>query len=148
MHLLVFHELNRMRVQRQPEIRAISPEKTVLLEKNGRERQGRFDFLVDASGKMIGVEVLTRPSRGKLREKLAYAKEVDEFVFALPESCLGLYRKKSLNGLKRIAPKKELGPEFSDPKLRVWLLDCRQGRVSEKGCFSEVFEVGRQKQKF
>jgi len=141
MHLLVFNELNRLRVKRQPEIVSITPEKSVLLEKNGREREGRFDFLVRAKDKTIGVEVLTRPSQGKLKEKLAYAQEVDEFVFALPSDSLGLYRKKKLNGFKRLAPKKFLGKEFLDRKLKVWLLDCRQGLVSEKGPFFKIFDV-------
>lgn len=73
MHLQVFYELNRMRVQRDPEIVSISPEKTVLVEKNGVEREGKFDFLVQTGQKTIGIEVLTRPSQGKLKEKLVYA---------------------------------------------------------------------------
>jgi len=141
MHLLVFHELNRMRVKGQEKIISIQPEKTVLLEKDGVERQGRFDFLVLAKDKTLGIEVLTRPSQGKLREKLAYAKEVDQFVFALPENSLGLYRKKKANGLKRIAPKKFLSKEFSDQKLQAWLVDCRQGKITEKGSFEKIFEV-------
>ncbi len=141
MHLLVFHHLNKMRCKRQPEIFSIAPEKTVLLEKHGREVEGRFDFLVRARGKAIGIEVLTRPTQGKMREKLAYANQVDEFIFALPHDSLGLYRKKRLNGFKRIAPKKFLGKEFADKKLRVWLLDCRQGRIAEKGLIKKIFDV-------
>ena len=141
MHLLVFHELNKMRVRKQPEILSISPEKTVLLEKHGRKRQGRFDFLVRAKGKTIGIEVLTRPSQGKLKEKLAYEREVDEFIFAVPIDALDFYRKKRMNGFKRIVGKRFLGKEFNNPKLRVWLLDCRQGMVKEKGSFSKIFDV-------
>jgi hypothetical protein len=141
MHLVVFNELNRMRAQKQPEIIAITPEKTVLLEKNGMERQGRFDFLVRTSGKAIGVEVLSRPSHGKLRQKLAYSREVDEFIFAIPADSMEFYRKRKLNGFKRVAHKKFLGREFSDPKLKVWLVDCRQGMVTEKASFSKIFEV-------
>ncbi len=141
MHLLVFHELNKMRCKRQPEILNISPEKTVLLEKHGRDLEGRFDFLVQAKGKTIGVEVLTRPSQGKMKEKLAYANEVDEFVLVLPHDSLGFYKKKKPNGLKRIVGKKFLEKDFADPKLKVWLLDCRQGRIAEKGSFSKIFDV-------
>ncbi len=141
MHLLVFHELNRMRILRQPEILSIAPEKTVLLEKKGREREGRFDFLVQGKAKTIGVEVLTRPSQGKMREKLAYAKEVDEFIFAIPEDSMGFYRKRDSNGLKRLVGKKFFGKEFKDAKLKVWLLDCGQGKVVEKGLFYKIFEV-------
>lgn len=141
MHLLVFHELNKMRVKKQPEILSISPEKTVLLEKHGVERQGRFDFLVQTRNRTIGIEVLTRPSQGKLKEKLAYAREVDEFIFAVPSDALGFYRKKRMNGFKRIVGKRFLGKEFNNPKLRVWLLDCRQGLVKEKSSFSKIFDV-------
>lgn len=141
MHSLVFKELNKMRLQKNPEILSIVPEKTVIIEKNGVERQGRFDFLVTARDRNIGVEVLTRPSQGKMRQKLAYAKEVDEFIFALPNDALGLYRKKQMNGFKRIAPKKFLGKEFADQKLKVWMLDCKNGLVSEKSAFPGLFEV-------
>jgi hypothetical protein len=141
MHLVVFHELNKMRVNKQPEIFGILPEKTVLLEKHGSEREGRFDFLVQAKNKTIGIEVLTRPSQGKLKAKLPYAKEVDEFVFVLPHDGLEFYRRKKLNGFKRVAPKKFLSKEFADPKLQVWLLDYKQGLISEKGKFSEIFEI-------
>lgn len=142
MHSLVFNELQKMRIQGNEEIiSSIVPEKTVIIEKNGVERQGRFDFFVRAGGRNIGIEVLTRPSQGKMRKKLAYAKEVDEFIFALPNEALGLYRKKQMNGFKRIAPKKFLGKEFADPKLRVWMLDCKNRAVQEKGFFPEIFEV-------
>ena len=141
MHLLVFHELSRMRVNQQPEIISISPEKTVLLAKNSRERPGRFDFLVREKEKTIGIEVLTRPSKGKMREKLAYANEVDEFIFALPENSLEFYRKKAQNGIRRVINKNFLPKEFSDQKLGVWLVDCRKGMVTEKGPFGKLFEV-------
>jgi len=141
MHSLVFHELQRQRINKSPEILSIIPEKTVLLEKKGAEREGRFDFLVEAKGKTIGFEVLTRPSQGKLKQKLAYANEVDEFVFALPHDSMGLYRKTELNGFKRIGRKKFLSKEFSNPKLKVWLLDCKNRAVLEKGFFPEIFSV-------
>ncbi|MCX6799344.1 MAG: hypothetical protein NTW59_04605 [Candidatus Diapherotrites archaeon] len=146
MHLIVFHELQKMRANRQPEILSILPEKTVLLEKNGSEREGRFDFLVRAADKTIGVEVLTRPSQGKMKAKLPYANEVDEFVFAIPSDAMDFYRKKNLNGFKRMAPKRFLSREFADEKLKVWLLDCAEGRVAEKGGFGEIFEVEWQPQ--
>jgi hypothetical protein len=141
LHLLVFHELHKMRIKKDPEIVSITPEKTVLLEKKGQERAGRFDFLVQAKDRIIGIEVLTRPSKGKLRQKLAYASEVDEFIFVLPETSLGLYRKKNLNGYKRLAPKNFLGKEFNNPKLKIWLVDCQHGRITEKGKFEKVFET-------
>ena len=138
---LVFHELNRMRFQEPGRITSICPEKTVLLEKKGKEREGRFDFLVQGNKKNLGIEVLQRPSQGKMREKLAYAKEVDEFVFVLPKESLGLYKKTKTNGIKRIAHKKYLSKEFSNPKLKVWLVDCANGKIAEKGPFGKVFEV-------
>lgn len=141
MHLVVLHELHRMRVQRQPQILSIAPEKTVLLEKRGTEREGRFDFLVQTKNRSIGVEVLTRPTQGKMKEKLPYANEVDEFIFVLPSDALSFYRKKKMNGFRRVAPKKFLSHEFASPKLRAWLLDCGKGAIVEKGPFYRVFEV-------
>jgi len=143
MHLMVFHELNRMRVQNNPEIVSIAPEKSVLMAKNGVEREGKFDFLVQTSQKDIGVEILTRPSQGKMKEKLAYAREVDEFIFVLPNDSMGLYQKKKKNGLKSIVSKKFLEAMFSNPKLKVWLLDYRKG-ILKKGLFETVFNVKRQ----
>jgi len=140
---MVFHELNRQRVNNPPEHIAIHPEKTVLLEKHGVERKGRFDFLVQTKDKTIGIEVLTRPSQGKMKEKLAYANEVDEFIFVIPSQSMGLYRKHKTNGLKSIAHKKFLDKEFNEPKLRVWMIDCSQGKIEEKGPFSKIFEVQR-----
>ncbi len=141
MHLLVLHELHRMRASRQPEIVSIVPEKTVLLEKHGSLREGRFDFLVQTKDKTIGIEVMTRPSQGKLRSKLPYANQVDEFIFVLPHDALAFYRRKKLNGFKRLVPKKFLDSKFADKKLRVWLLDCKQGEVVEKGTFRRIFDV-------
>lgn len=146
MHLAVFHELQRMRVNKNPELLEISPEKTVLLEKQGKERQGRFDFLVQAKGRAIGIEVLTRPSKGKLKAKLPYASEVDEFIFVLPHDSMEFYRKRKMNGFKRAAPKKFLSSEFSSPKLQAWLLDYSNGKIAEKGAFSRLFEVKWEKQ--
>ncbi len=141
MHLIVFHELQKMRVNNQLQIMDIALEKTVLLEKQGRERQGRFDFLVQAKNKTIGIEVLTRPSQGKLKSKLPYSNEVDEFIFVLPHDSMEFYRKKKMNGFKRRAPKKFFSQDFSNKKLKAWMLDCKQAKITEKGSFRKIFEV-------
>ncbi len=141
MHLLVFHELNRMRVNHEMQIQQILPEKTVLLTKNGSARPGRFDFLVQTKDKSIGIEVLTRPSQGKLKEKLAYASEVDEFVFVIPEHSLEFYRKPENNLLKSKARPSFFGKEFTNPKIKAWIVDLANGQILQKSIFSKLFNT-------
>jgi hypothetical protein len=141
MHLLVRHELNRMHLSRDLKIELIAPEKPVLLEKNSRERQGRFDFLVRAQDRTIGIEVLSRPTKGKLKQKLPYAESVDEFIFVLPENALQLYRKQEKKLMHEQARPLFFPPEFGSGKLRAWLLSMPQGQFVEKSLFSRIFNV-------
>jgi len=140
MHLLVFHELNRLRVTHEWPIEKILPEKTVLLTKNGSVRSGRFDFLVQTKDKSIGIEVLTRPSQGKLKQKLAYASEVDEFVFVVPKEALEFYKKKDHKIPSRVRPS-FFGKEFKSPNLKAWIVDLADGRILKKSVFSKVFNT-------
>ena len=141
MHLLVFHELNRLRVTNEWPIENILPEKTVLLTKTDSPRKGRFDFLVQTRNKSIGLEVLTRPSQGKLRQKLAFAREVDEFVFVLPKHSMEFYKKRKNNELSSRARPNFFGKEFKSPKLSAWIVDVSEGKILKKGVFSKVFNT-------
>ena len=141
MHFYTLHELKKMHLGLELPLFKITPEQEVLLEKHGL-REGRFDFLVESSeGKLIGFEVLTRPSKGKLKEKLAYSKEVDTFVFVLPNNSLGLYRKLGKKTFHRIAREKSMPKEFNSPSLYVWLFNPKDKRFVEKALFSKVFNV-------
>jgi hypothetical protein len=140
MHLVVLHELNRMRFVQQLSIENIVAEKRVLLEKNGRPRMGRFDFFVRTKNTTIGIEVLSRPTKGKMKEKLAYAKKVDKFIFVLPANSLQLY-KKSKKRFHEQARLLSFPPEFNSGKLYAWLLALPEGTLTEKKRFNRLFNV-------
>ena len=106
-----------------------------------RQRIGSYDFLVETSGGVIGIEVMTRPTKGKLKEKLRYRSNVDSYVFVLPANSLGLYRKKPKKGFRTRARPRRFPKEFSDSNIRVWLLDAEVERFTEKGAFSKIFNV-------
>ncbi|MBU0635579.1 hypothetical protein KKE06_00975 [Candidatus Micrarchaeota archaeon] len=138
--------MNRERIQNQLEIQKIVPEQDVLLEplRGNSLRQGRFDFLVlTKSGKAIGMEVLSRPSQGKMKQKLSYAKEVDEFVFVLPSNCFELYRKKPRKGFRAQGRKSFFDASFADPKILVWLLNPKSGGIEQKNTFEKVFNTAK-----
>ena len=141
MHELTFQELNKMRIAGHGTVKEISPEKDVIISKNGKLREGSFDFLLVVGTKRIGIEILTRPSKGKLKQKLFYADEVDEFIFVLPENSLNFYKilkGKAFNNWKKI---NYFGKEFSSDFLKVWLLDTEKGEFVEKGIFKSIFNV-------
>ncbi len=143
MHFYTLHELKKMHLTLELPLSKIMPEQEVLLEKNGL-REGRFDFLVESrEGKLIGFEILTRPSKGKLKEKLSYSKEADQFVFVLPRNSLGLYRKPKKKIFPRLGREKFLPKEFSSPCLYAWLFNPKDKRFVEKALFSKVFNVER-----
>lgn len=141
MHLLVFHELNRLRVNHLWPIQTIWAEKSVLLSKNGSPRPGRFDFLVETPHKTIGIEVLTRPSPGKLRQKMVYSSEVDEFVFVLPKNSLSNYSKSDKKIAKPIGRTHSLGRQFSVPSLKAWIVDLENGCFVAKTQFDKIFNA-------
>lgn len=140
MHLYVLHEFQKMRVNKQSVFEQIFFEKSVLLEKNGKQRHGSFDFLIKSSGKLTGFEVLTRPTQGKLKEKLAYAELVDEFVFVLPKNFLNFYKKPVAKIFHKKAKLNFFEKEFNNPKLSAWLLDFETGKF-EKTKFGKAFNV-------
>ncbi len=108
----------------------------------GVERKGSFDFVFEASaGERIGFEVLTRPSCGKLKKKLCYACKVDRYVFVLPHTSLGLYRKRKHGLFRAVVKQKSFPKEFSRPNLFAWMLDFERGVFLEKGLFSRLFNV-------
>jgi hypothetical protein len=144
MHLYTFNELNKMHLNHELKIKRIQPEQTVLIHSKTNSfvsNEGRFDFLVETKeNKLIGMEVLTRPTKGKMKSKLRYAQEADEFIFVLPSNSMEFYRKPKKVFHKK-AKRKFFGKEFSGKNLFVWLLDLRKGLFTEKKPFSEVFNV-------
>lgn len=144
MHLHCFHELNRMHVRNELPLKFIHPEQTVILSsfQGLSPRKGKFDFLVETmKGKLIGFEVLTRPSKGKMKEKLAYANEVDEFVFVLPHDAMQFYQKPKTKVFHKKCRLKYFGNEFSSSSLKAWMFNLRDGRFTEKSSFNKVFCV-------
>ncbi len=143
MHFFTLHELKKMHALNMLRLKSIEAEKDVILEKKGL-RKGSFDFLVEAkNGKTIGFEVLTRPSKGKMKQKLAYAKNVDEFVFVIPEHFLEAYKKHAKNGHRFSTRPKFLPKEFAGEKLLVWIFDVESLKFTQKATFQQLFNVLR-----
>ena len=133
-----------MHATQQLPLQKIVPEQTVVLEPlhGNSARKGRFDFLVlSQNGASIGIEVLLRPSHGKMKEKLSYAKEVDEFVFVMPSNSFELYRKNPRNGFRLQARPVSFSPEFGASSLKAWLVNPKNGQIEQKNRFSELFNV-------
>lgn len=146
MHLYTKHELHKMHFLDKMKIERIIPEQDVLIDREKRKLpfRGRYDFLVETrNNKFIGIEVLSRPTQGKLKEKLAYAKYVDEFIFVLPEGSMEFYRKPKTKIFHKHVRMNFLGKEFASPALHVWLIDLRKGLV-EKDVLSRIFNVTSQ----
>ncbi len=98
-------------------------------------------MVLNKNGKTTGIEVLSRPSKGKMKQKLSYAKEVDEFVFVLPSNALELYRKNPRNGFRLQVRKLFFSAEFSTPTLQAWLVDPQSGTIVQKDRFSKLFNA-------
>ncbi|MFH1663999.1 MAG: hypothetical protein ABH986_04305 [archaeon] len=134
-----------MHVINELEIKKICPEQSVLIHSKTNScdsNQGRFDFLVETKqNKLIGIEVLTRPTKGKMKSKLRYASEADEFIFVIPFNSMEFYRKPTQKVFHKKAKLKFFGKEFSDKNLFAWLLDLHNGKFTEKKEFSKVFNV-------
>ena len=143
LHIYTKHELIKGHLfgQRLSELVA---EKEVALGSSRKVnglRLGRFDFFArGAKGRTIGVEILSRPSHGKLKEKLAYTCGVDDFIFVLPEGTLELYRKPA-KAFHKNSRAKCLGPEFASASLYAWLFDTETRRFTVKDRFDRVFCV-------
>ncbi len=143
LHLYTRHELNKMHFFERRLVRVVA-EKATLLPGDQRHaaRKGRFDFFVETfDGKKIGIEVLTRPTEGKLKEKLAYAKDVDEFVFVLPDGSLNTHRKPKGKVFHKQDRSKPLSRVFDRRGLWAWLFDLHDQRFSVKDKFANVYRV-------
>jgi hypothetical protein len=143
MHLLVWTELQRMRVNQVWPITRMAQEQTVLLE--GRRthsvpREGKFDFFVETPKKTVGFEVLTRPSKGKILKKMAYRSEVDDFVFIIPHDALLPYQRTPRNHGWKVRPR-YLPDMFAQKGLYVWLVDLTAQKITSKGPFTRLYNV-------
>ena len=139
MHIYTLHHFYRECFEKKIHACRILQEKSTPLS-NGRK--GAYDFLIEnADGKLTGVEVLTRPSKGKLKEKLPYKDHADEFIFVLPAHGMNFYKKPDTKKFRKVARDKFFPKEFSEKKIKVLLLDMEKGTFSKKKAFSEVFNV-------
>lgn len=161
MHLIVWNELHKMRVNQELSIHSIIPEKTVLLSpsnsngnySNGNGhytgnhffhdhvKMGSFDFLVETPNKKIGFEVLSRPSKHKMQRKLMYLDKVDEFVFVIPSNSFEFFRKGKSKSFYFSLRKKFFPKEFKKQNLKVWLLNLNTLEIEEKNGFEQLFNV-------
>ena len=143
MHLLVWTELQRLRVNQAMPITHISAEQSVILAASKMHRlprEGKYDFVVETPRKTIGFEVLTRPTKGKLLKKLPYKDEVDEYVFVIPHDSLLPYQKTPKNHGWKVREKK-LPPIFAQKGLSVWLVDLDEQCITEKHPFPQIYNV-------
>ncbi len=135
MHLCTLQEL-----ERDPEIKKISQEEETFLENNSI---GAYDFFAKTGNGTIGIEVMTRPTKGKLKEKLRYKKNVDCFIFVIPKQRLCFYEKEPINIFPRKTRKKYFPKDFADPNLMVWIYNMETGKIEKKERFSKAFNVER-----
>ena len=143
MHSFTFKEIKNC--YSNPSFCFLKPEQGVILEplrEKGIERKGSFDFLLETSNhELIGFEVLTRPSKGKLKRKLSYAKEVEKYVFVIPSGSFEFYKRKEKRPFEKISQEHCFPKEFNSEKLQVWLFDFWAKKFSQKGQFSKIFNV-------
>ncbi len=137
MHALTLKELKRLRAVEDSGM-LIEAEKPVILP---RHRLGSYDYFTESNNTTIGFEVMTRPTKGKLKEKLRYKAMVDRYVFVMPSTALGIYKKKKKRGLSSKVRPKFFPNEFNDLKLKAWLLDARKEKFTKKGVFRKIFNV-------
>lgn len=143
MHLLTWTELQRMRVNQIWNIRRMAAEQSVLLDSGNpnKPKKGKFDFYVETPSKTIGFEVLTRPSKGKMLQKLIYSKEVDEFVFVIPTHFLKPYQKENNHSFGWHVRHKKLPSPFSKKGLYVWLVNIGEQRIISKQSLSNIYYI-------
>lgn len=148
MHLLVWTELQRLRVNQKWPITRMVAEQTVVLNHDGHTptppREGKFDFFVETPAKDIGFEVLTRPTKGKMIKKIAYWDEVDDFVFVIPHNALLPYQKTSTNHGWKVRPK-YLPSLFGQKGLYAWLVDLDEQRIIARQSFDKLYFIEPQK---
>jgi hypothetical protein len=152
MHLLVWTELQRMRVNQIWPITRMTQEQTVLLDGNHLShrthtrstREGKFDFFVETPKKNIGFEVLTRPTKGKILKKMTYMQDVDDFVFVIPHDSLQPYERTPKNHGWKVRPN-YLPSEFAQKGLYVWLVDLEHRCITLKKPFASLYFVEAEK---
>ena len=103
-------------------------------------KKGAYDFFIIHNGQRIGFEVLSRPTKHKLKRKLRYLKEVDKFIFVMPSTSFSLYRR-SDNAFPSFARPKKFPREFASEKLYVWLCSIKKKRITACAKFSKIFYV-------
>ena len=141
MTLRTIQTLQQWRQSKAFPIHSVKTEQTVVLQSSGREKAGRFDFLIEMeNGELVGIEVLSRPTKGKLKAKLAYSEGVDKFVFVLPHDSMELYQNPKKSIYKKNA-KHALGREFNSPKLFVWPFHTHLKQFFQQQSFSKWFNV-------
>lgn len=102
---------------------------------------GSYDFVADIHGFRIGLEILCRPTKGKLMEKLRYAEHVDKYIFVLPSGAMGLYRRPHTKSFGPLPRPKFLPKAFRNKKLYVWLCDLGTKSIVAQAPFTRVFNV-------
>ncbi len=142
MHLLTWHEIQRLRITREWDIKKMKAEQTVLVNfaRHKTPKEGKFDFYVETPKKTIGFEVLTRPSKGKMLRKISYGNEVDEFVFVIPHDSLLPYQLTEKNHGFHVRSK-ALPKEFGKKGIYVWLVDLGEQRILVKAPFHKVYYI-------
>lgn len=76
-----------------------------------------------------------------MTKKLAYAKEVDEFVFVLPFDSFALYRKQRKKGFPTLGHKHFFSAAFAKPHIKAWLVNEKNREIETKKTFSELFHT-------
>ncbi|MCX8190260.1 MAG: hypothetical protein N3F05_03490 [Candidatus Diapherotrites archaeon] len=104
-------------------------------------RTGSYDIFAEINGSFFGFEILCRPTKGKLREKLAYLPFVDKYVFVIPSNSLSLYRKCFAKSFGPITRPKYFPSEFNNKKLCIWLCDIEKRKITVCSRFNKVMNV-------
>jgi len=104
-------------------------------------RKGSYDFVAEIKGQKIGFEVLCRPTKRKLKDKLRYLPYVDKYVFVLPANALSLYKRPNAKVFGLVSRPKFLPKEFGNKKLYVWLCDLETKHIFACAAFSRIFNV-------
>ncbi len=104
-------------------------------------RKGSYDFLIEHNGTRIGFELMSRPTKGKLKEKLAYLHNVDKYIFVFPMASFELYKRQQINCFTALTRPKFFPEDFSNKKLYVWLCSIDEKRIVTQARFEKIFNV-------
>lgn len=115
--------------------------KTEQLVSLSHGRTGSYDFFAEINGCLFGFEILCRPTKGKLKEKLAYLPYVDRYVFVIPSNSLSLYKRNSSKAFGPITRPKFFPREFNNKKICLWLCDIEKRKITVCSRFSKVMNV-------